>query len=61
MINDWIDHKTESDIDRVQTRGTADVMLAGIAKQLVRESASYEAGFEAGVLAGEAGLGRYSD
>ena len=60
-VNDWVDHTTEERAWRLENRGEADIMLARLSKQVVRESAAFDAGFEYGVLAQEAGLGRYND
>lgn len=60
MIDSWLGEDWENAVDDSSDKFYA-YLLAQAEHQDLRQDGSYDAGFEAGVLASEAGLGRYSD
>lgn len=57
-MNGWTEMDVVHKGQRLKARGEADQMLGMLTESVYREMGAYDAGFEAGVLATEAGVGR---
>lgn len=58
-MNGWEDKVLLEKAERAQAMGKLNTTLGDIGAELARKIGAYDAGFEAGVLATENGLGRY--
>lgn len=56
---DWVNKEFLDKGERLQKRGELDTQIGTLAIDVARMEGSFDAGFEAGVLASEAGVGRY--
>lgn len=59
-VDSWLDPKYD-DAEQEFVDGVLGKANGEIKMKILTADASYDAGFEAGVLSAEAGLGRYSD
>lgn len=56
---DWVNKDSSDKADRLIKRAETDSTIGWLLTVATRMEGSYDAGFEAGVLAAENGLGRY--
>lgn len=61
MNKTWLDQKNYDKAANLYAQGVLGQIDADLAIAALTNEASFDAGFEAGVLASEAGVGRYSD
>lgn len=57
----WIDRGLEQKANNVLLKSALDKFIGQTGLEVLREHNAYDSGFEAGVLAAEAGLGRAED
>jgi hypothetical protein len=58
-MNGWIDEAMLRRAQDAKASGEFNVTIGTLGESVVRALGAYDAGFEAGVLASEAGVGRY--
>lgn len=58
-MNGWVEKELLEKSERAQSMGKLNTTLGTLGESVARQIGAYDAGFEAGVLATEAGVGRY--
>lgn len=61
ILDDWLDTENYDKAGEMFVDGVLDKANGELQMKALQADAAWDAGFEAGVLAQEAGLGRYSD